>query len=64
MQGLATLCAPNVILKLRQVLHSGVLLLPHFKTQSRVFFNQGSMMQGALKSYNILFLNLNFGLSF
>ena len=53
---------PKLIIIMRQVLHTGVLILIHFKTQGQVFSNQRSMMQGTkILCFNlqlILFLNL------
>ena len=53
---------PKLIIIMRQLLHTGVLILIHFKTRGQVFSNQRSMMQGTnILCFNlqlILFLNL------
>ena len=53
---------PKLIIIMRQVLHTRVLILIHFKTRGQVFSNQRSMMQGTkILCFNlqlILFLNL------
>jgi hypothetical protein len=47
---------PTVVSDLKQVLRVRILLLQHFKTQGRVFSNQGSMMREPHKDF--FFFNL------